>query len=511
MVFNMYPSQRNGNRSLAVVRCAVCPLIVGVAWLSLCPYRLAAFQQAEPVTETIAAPVEPASVTDTDALVAAESVEGNPPQAVPPVTAESPEDWSHVSELMLPISAEPAALAAVDVPGSVFAASQNALRDLRVLDAAGVAQPFALQVLAPANVRQPIETRRFDASVSEAGVHEWTMQLTGDFIDHNEITLSTPGSNFRRKVVLQRSDDGTVWQPLTSGYLVRFDSGDTPFERKSLSYSASRARFVKVQIFPDPEKARDQTAESFQVDAVEVLHTVQLTGRRSEYPTTLSQREPTRQHGATASAWIVDLGQANIPCDQIEFQVANREFVRDVVLQIEDTVDRLGQPAFRDEYTIERQTWSRSVGQPQQPLIVRFPESTAKRYRVIMYDYQNVPLTVTGAVASGVTRQLVVPLPSVTQSPASEAIAQTWRLYAGNPFADSPQYDFARGLPAKLSPQPLPATISDAAANPVYVAPLQPFSQRHPWAIYIVLTAACGLLLAIIFGLANRALAVQTA
>lgn len=447
------------------------------------------------------------------------------PPSVTPLISESLSDWSHYSELTLPTpnavsSRRPTAdegnaggdvsaaggrhqpLVAVDVTPHLFAASQRGdLSDLRLFDAAGQPQPLAVRVLAPGQERQTIETQSFDPAVVEGGVHEVTLELTGEFDRHNEVTVIGSGDEFRRRIELLRSDDGANWVPLSSGYLIRFADGQRQHDRHALSYPPSRAKFLKIRVSPDPQNANGENHESFRLQRLEVLHTVQLTGRRSEYPAVLGEREPTRQHGSVASAWLIDLGYDHIPCDRLEFQVVNGEFIRDVALQAEDAVDRLGRPQFRLISLDDSSDWRRSAGGAAEPLAVTFPESTARRYRLIVYDHRNAPLSITSAVASGVTRQLIAPLPA--------APAEPWRLYAGNPSAEQPHYDFARGLPAKLAQPPLAASLGEPVANPQYTAPPLPLAQRHPWLVYVAMSVVCGLLLVVILGLSKRALAMS--
>ena len=68
-------------------------------------------------------------------------------------------------------------------------------------------------------------------------------------------------------------------------------------------------------------------------------------------------------------------------------------------------------------------------------------------------------------------------------------------------------YDFARNLPHRLEPEPDRTAVNQRRDNPMYVPAPLPFTERWPWLIYVVLSAVCIVLGAIIVNLSRAAIA----
>jgi hypothetical protein len=81
------------------------------------------------------------------------------------------------------------------------------------------------------------------------------------------------------------------------------------------------------------------------------------------------------------------------------------------------------------------------------------------------------------------------------------------RLFFGNPDAVAPNYDFARNLPAQLPRPPVRASLGAIEANPDFVPPPKPLTERWPWLIYVVLGAAGIVLGLVILSLARSTIA----
>ena len=89
---------------------------------------------------------------------------------------------------------------------------------------------------------------------------------------------------------------------------------------------------------------------------------------------------------------------------------------------------------------------------------------------------------------------------------AREAAKGPLRLYFGNANAAAPHYDFAAHLPARLDPTPARTAAEDVTQNPDYQPAPKPLTERWPWLVYVVLSAASVVLLIILAALAHRAL-----
>jgi hypothetical protein len=113
-------------------------------------------------------------------------------------------------------------------------------------------------------------------------------------------------------------------------------------------------------------------------------------------------------------------------------------------------------------------------------------------------DQRNPPLNLTGAHYSAAARRVIF-----RPGDAEGAL----RLYFGNPTAPAPGYEFARMLPSTLDPPPAEATLGPREKNPDYRPPPKPWTERYPWAVYVVLGAASAVLLALLGLLGREAIA----
>ena len=102
----------------------------------------------------------------------------------------------------------------------VFEHARPDLTDLRVYASDGSTVPYAMRVLSPKSVRDVIPATEFNRSEPEEGVHEQTLELQGDDIEHNEVVVETTGTNFlqrRRKEVIVNDE-----VPILEARVVRF-------------------------------------------------------------------------------------------------------------------------------------------------------------------------------------------------------------------------------------------------------------------------------------------------
>ena len=415
----------------------------------------------------------------------------------PVATGQSPEadtesltSWQYVAEVKLAKS-DDAKLFDIVLSPSVFARARHNLADLRLYDSEGGAVPYKLRVRQKEDRTEPFNAKEFDRSQAGDGVSQVSFDLENENLHHNELTMSLSGDSFRRKAVLEGSNDRKNWQHLVTKNVIRFQSGGERINDQSLSYPLSRFRYLRLSVSQDPQV--DERAVT--IREVVVKHTVKLPGVPLTLVGKLGERMPYRQGNAHSSAWIIQLGGDNVPCDKLEVQVGDLEFVRDFVLEA------LG-PADSDELRmIYNGQWQRRSGQEPRPLLVEFEEVRASRLRLIVIDYSNPPLNVESVKFSAPARQVVFAKPVDN--------GQGLRLFFGNPRAVEPRYDFAGNLPDKLDPPPTRCRLGQPQENPQYIPEPLPFTERWPWLIYLVLASVSIVLGYIIVNISRTAIAIH--
>ena len=424
------------------------------------------------------------------------------------VQFENSSSWPYSASISFPDSNLSSATDAtfnlneVIVTPEVFSKATSSLFDLRLFDTDGKPVPFALRVLRPQKLQQPVAATEFNRDESEKGVHQITLDLLQTDIQHNEIEIKTTGDNFRRAVAVDGSDDGSSWRPLASGNLIRFAEASQKIDIDTFQYSDSRFRFVRVRVTPDPFISdRHGNENSFRFREVNVLHEVDLPGERITLDAVVGQRQGVRNYGTTASAWIIDLGGENVPCDEIEMEIADKQFVRDISVQAEVSLGPLGQKVFSNIYLSNGTTLQRKPGEAIKPMIASFGEIQTGRLRLMVNDYRNTPLTIRSIKYSAAVRQLVYSRPI---NPNTEV-----RLFVGNTEADESKYDFARNLSEKIAPAPVRGQLITLLENPNFKPLPKAFLERFPWLIYAVLTTIITILAIVIVSLARSAISLH--
>ncbi len=356
--------------------------------------------------------------------------------------AELPGDrtaWPYLQELTLPADAGDAGPKWYDfiVPPSVFDQAREDLGDLRLYDASGAEIAYALRIRQPVNSREEVPARQFNRAVGPDQSSELTLDLGDNPPEHNEVEVHSPGSNYRRAVDLEGSADGQTWRKLLAKNLVDFEADGKRIEDLRLTYPPSRFRYLRLRVHRDP--AVDE--KPVVIGQVVVRRTVEVPGEFVTLPAKLGLREAVRASAGPGSAWILDLGGAHQPCEEVLVEFADREFARDYEIDFGGIVGS-------DEpfQWIGSGQWSRRAGDPLKPLEAKFGGQPAGRLKLIITDFRNPPLKLTSAEFIAPARQIVFERKASLRGPL--------RLFYGNLAAEPPHYDLERNLPAQLSPQP---------------------------------------------------------
>jgi hypothetical protein len=258
-----------------------------------------------------------------------------------------------------------------------------------------------------------------------------------------------------------------------------------------------------------------------------VFQSTRVAGEDLTLAAKLGPREPVRTDEGPGSAWIIELGGSNVPCSRLRFHIDDDDFVRDYRLEVmtEENETRSAydrrrpapySPAMQKDTgmyypnpnegpyvpvggVVASGRWRRRAGTPHEPMEISFSEVYARRLRLFVTDNRNPPLRISSAEFSAAARQVIFD--------GSEAKSAPLRLYFGYPRATATNYDFARNLPATLTPAPERTQLEgDPQPNPSYHPEPLPWTERWPWLIYVVLGAASLTLVGILIVLAREAM-----
>ena len=374
----------------------------------------------------------------------------------------------------------------VIVPLAVFDKSGAELGDLRLFDSTNREIPYAIRVRKEIDEVEEFEGSLFNhAQVGSAS--EASVDLGEDPEEHNQVEIETMGSNFRRQVSIEGSDNSRDWRMLNnSGVLLSFTSENNAVESNRVSYPASRYRYLRVRVQRDSLT----DTEAPRISGVTAMKAFREKGQWASWSVPVPSYQLLRNQGAHASVWTIDLG-ARAPCDRLTLEVDDDSFSRP--FQVESVDDE------QHVRLIASGTLTRHSGDEDKPLVIVFDdEENVRKLRLQITDHSNPTLNITSIQASAPARQLVFEL----KEPASQPL----RLYFGNTSVPAPHYDFETELKSKTSLEPSHSTFGDVTANPEYRPEPRPLTERVPWLIYLVLAISSIALAFILFSLARSAM-----
>jgi Protein of unknown function (DUF3999) len=377
------------------------------------------------------------------------------------------------------------------VPPALFDKTRIGLNDLRLRDARNKEVPYDLRIRSTRDNLEPLPADVFDRGTDARGNVMLSLDLKSKDLRHNAIEIVTSGNNFRRKVRIEGRDKDGEWTSLLpkadNPELLSFDVEGQHLSVNRFVYPESRRQFVRVVVSPDPGIKDDMPV----ITSVTVSKYVQDPGLFVFAPAQIRERDSTQFQGEFCSTWTLSFSDCTVPVDRLTVDVSETEFFRPYHVQMPTSDGN-----FQNLYSGE---WRRVESEPSQPLEIRFPEVIASRLRLVFVDSRNPPLTLTQVTWSAPARQVIFPAD----------VAGPLRVYAGNPKASKPAYDFAAGLALKLNPPPkrIDGNALQMEKNPEYQPPPVPLTEQYPWAVYVVLSVASLILLGLMLVLARQALA----
>jgi hypothetical protein len=370
------------------------------------------------------------------------------------------------------------------VPLPVMGQSRDDLGDLRLFDAENHEIPYAIQVRKEVNEQKEFDVQVFNKVTAGAST-EATIDLGESPSEHNEVQIETAGSDFRRRVSVEGSDSVGAWKTLRSDAVIfAFQSDGKSVESNSVTYPASRYRYLRVRVSAD-ELSDQRPPDITTVKALMVMHE---KGKLTSWGLNVPSYQLLRNQGAYASSWIIDLG-ARVPCERLSLSIAEPSFYRPFLVE---TFDDPQHPQLLANGNLSR----RASDQNQPQVIIFDHEEHVRQLRLQITDYSNPTLSIEAIEASAPARELVFEL----KRPQSVSL----RLYFGNSKMPEPHYDFEKEL-SSLKTAPIESSVGNTNKNPLYTPEPLPFTERVPWLIYLVLAASSVALGWILFSLARRA------
>lgn len=407
-----------------------------------------------------------------------------------------PTRWRFRREIDVTSAAGDAPFAWVTLDDEALEASRADLADLRIVDRN---HQEVSCVVSPrrGSVRETIWTSRIlNRSSLPGGAARADLEFDGKQT-RNLLRVETAGESFRRRVMVQGSDDGVAWATLVEDswiYRVPATVGAAGARLEEVTLPENDYRRLRVTVFPMPDEKRPVTL-------------VATTARRSiaippeTIPLRVSFSVATDPNTKTTSIDI-DFGYRNARPLEVSFEFEEKAFSRAYRVYgrpEERSIIERGRTETGDRIEQEVETSWRPFGSgvflrtshgdaggnPIDDARIALQGEAARFLRVTLEDQDNRPLRLRGVTAKALVHRLVFPL-----RPGGAYV-----LYYGNPTATRPSYDLPDLLPDLDRKPPVAARLGPVTTNPSHEARREtPFSERSPWTLWAVVAAAVAVL-----------------
>jgi len=391
-------------------------------------------------------------------------------------------DWQHW-QFSRPIQIAPATephFARATLPLEVYGRAQESLADIRLVDNADNEVPYVLHAQRGERKREWRGTQLSDLGFVPGRYTEVLADTGQRDVLHNTLELQTDQKDFFTWAEVATSDDRKTWHIVRERAPVYRFEKDRLTGNQVVTYPPTRARWLRVRI--------QDTEKLFPVTACRVAQEVVEEAERVPLPMVPAKDSQAPQG---EERWQMDLNN-NLPASAVRFATTQEEFHRPVRISV-STDSRTWRDMRQGEIYRYRLLRAESPDGTLQreSLLVEFPETYGRYWRVSIFDRNDAPLAGLRLELMTTPRHLVF-----RQEPGRSY----WVRY-GNSRIATPQYDLTKVTQREeLKTAPL-AAIGKEEVNPRYTSP-EPWSERHP----LILWGALSFAVLVLAGLAVRSL-----
>lgn len=416
--------------------------------------------------------------------------------AAPAIADFKPDEWRAFAPIQ--IDAIPGkGLVEFPLPPEILDASRSDQADLRVADAADRETAYVLRMRMPETRTVAIPVTLYNRTYLPKQEASVTVDF-GKSILKNSITVATPGRNFRRRLVIEASEDGQGWKKLREdAFLFRVPGANNEgpaYDRSTVAVPDTSHRYMRLTLLNAPDDP-----DRIEIENVSAARMVTEPGETTAVPARVAV---TNEKNTT---WIeLDLSFKNLAVSQVTLDLGAANFFRVTTIQGRNAATRVVSVTGEDGAAARR-----TVEEPWQTIssdaIYRYSaggsvdESLALGLRRTGFRYLRI------GIVNGDDPPLAdfrgVEVRRCVRSLAFQAKAEgSYSLYAGNAAARAPSYDIVHFAERLRGEGVAAAKLGAMIANPRYgkAGAMQPWSERHKILMWLALLTAAAVLCLII-------------
>jgi hypothetical protein len=316
-------------------------------------------------------------------------------------------------------------------------------------------------------------------------------RVVADFgvgVEKNQVKITISGTNYRRRVLVEGSDDGKSWEAVAQGlWLIDVSLQDQSFRVDTLKFPANTFRYLRLTVYNIFADFRP-----FAFQAVEAS-VQRKEGEKELAQVPVQDTTTTFDEKRNHSIVRLDLGARNLPVVSLRCAIRTPYFYR--------AYELMGRNAAREKVPRKTETGWDTV-EREVPWV---PVSRGVVYRIKYHTrmeesleiegfsapYRYLELRILNADSPPVDLDGVAVFRRETSLVFQAASGRAYALLGGNPTARAPSYDLAEAVEGVDEVQAPQAGLGPA--RPLEgKKDLLPWSERHSVLIWIVLIVAVG-------------------
>jgi len=398
------------------------------------------------------------------------------------------EEWAYIA----PIKMTPApdkGLVQVDLGSEILDVARPDLADLRVVSETGQEVGYVLVFGEDNEQVKSVPVVLYDRT-SVDGQSASVVLAFGQKVLKNRVEIITPGVSFRRRVLIESSQDSKKWQKVREDafiFRISREAGVT-HDKNVVAFPDNQDPYLRVTVFNDAfDRGR------IDIDDVLAWQVLKTSAKTVSVPILETSVRDVPQEKSTEVT--VDLGVRNLSLHMLTLQFEDRNFFRRVSISGRDQKERVIRTS-SENAPIQEQTVQEPWDVVTTGAVYRYSgrhgsdDSLTVSLKGCRYRYLNIRIENDDEPSLHFSKAEVSRLAAVLEFQAKAG--HEFRLLAGNMFASVPNYELARDADRLRAQNIHPAALGEVSPNPGYRQPgAKPASwfEEHrlvSWVILIV-------------------------
>jgi hypothetical protein len=386
----------------------------------------------------------------------------------------------------------------------ILGVTRPGFADLRIVSRDSDEVAFQARTSAGSVHKVPTEAKLYNRAFIPDRETSVTLDFGSKFLK-NHLQVKTPGTNFRRRVSIEGSDDGEAWQTIREGaFLFRVQRPDREtdsYESNVVSFPDNDLRFLRVTVLNG-----EDDRGVLPIEGVQAWKQIREPAETTQVAVVSVHTERVKKD----SEITLDLGYPNLRLHELELTFADPNFFRRISVWGRNQASTVVRRVVEDSPALERTVpvpWEiitsgavhRFSGEKEQEESRRISlNGSSFRYLLVRIENGNDPPL--GFETAQVTRLVQ----RVTFAATKEGM---YSLYTGNSRVLAPQYDIGHYLGRLRNQGVTEAIVGRLVPNPLHKPSSRqiPWSEQHKELLWLVLVAMAGILGVLVYRMARGA------